>query len=133
MRERNAADGGNDEKEVNLRARVKRSVDLSKSARQGEEECRRYEADQTKTANRAELRGRTLDEHAVERPAKCGGEGNDQSGQRNMSILSARLEPNHTERADQAENCAGLKLPLTDDVTFLRKKSEREQRGEDDG
>jgi len=36
--ERNAADRGNDENDVNVHASVKRSVDLSKGAHQGQEE-----------------------------------------------------------------------------------------------
>ncbi len=58
-----------------------------------------------------------------------------------MPVVSARgrtrrgeragLEPNHAERPDQSENCAGLKLPLPNHVTFLRKKCEHEQGGED--
>ena len=50
-----------------------------------------------------------------------------------MSILTVGLEPNYAKRADQTEQCAKLKLPLPDDRSFLGKKCEREQGGEDNG
>jgi hypothetical protein len=49
-----------------------------------------------------------------------------------MSILPARLKPDDAEGAEQPKQCANLKLPLANDVAFLGKKGEREERGEDD-
>src|SRR5439155_27174604 len=57
----------------------------------------------------------------------------DQPAKRNVSALPARLKPDHTKGADESEECPGLKLTLTDDAAFFRKKCEREQRSEDDG
>ena len=48
-----------------------------------------------------------------------------------MSILAVRLEPNYAEGADETEQCTKLKLPLPDHRSFLRKKREGEERGED--
>src|SRR5205085_7852981 len=42
------------------------------------------------------------------------------------------LKPNDTERTNQPEQCAGLKLPLANDRAFLGEKGERKKGGEDD-
>src|ERR1700730_2733535 len=84
------------------------------------------EADQSEAANGAQLLGRTFYEDGVKRPAKCGNKGDEQSRQSNMSIVSAGLEPDYAERADQPKESADLELPLSDDMALFRKKSERE-------
>src|SRR5207244_4348530 len=96
----------------------------------------------------------TFHEHGVKRPGKCGGEGDEQPGPGNMSAHStgaegkflraarrircgeraiAGLKPDDAESAEQAEHGADLKLPLANDVAFLRKKCEREQGSENYG
>ena len=47
-----------------------------------------------------------------------------------MPRFPSRLKPNDTECANQSQGSAQLELPLPDDMTFLRKKCEREQRSE---
>ena len=114
---------------------MKRGVDLAEEQGERERERGGNKADYSEATNRAELRGRTFHKDGVKRPAKCGGEGDEQSGQGNMSIVQAvtGLEPDDAESADQTEQGAELKLPLANDVALFRKKCECKQGGEDYG
>jgi len=49
-----------------------------------------------------------------------------------MPALLGCLEPEDSEGADKAKDCARLKLPLPDDVAFFREKDQGKQSGEDD-
>ena len=135
VRHGDAGDGGDDENEIYVSAGVKWGVDSAEEQGQRERKRGGNETDHAETADRAQLRGRPFHEHGVKRPAKCGGEGDEQPGPGNMSILRAiaGLKPDDTESAEQTEQGANLKLPLANDVAFLRKKREREQGSENYG
>jgi hypothetical protein len=128
--ERDADDGRDNENQVYVRGDVKRGADFSKDQSQRKQERGSDETDDTETADRTELCGWTFNEHAIERPAKDGDECDQQTAPGNMSILTIRLKPDHPEGAEQSEQRSELKLPLTNDVAFLRKKGEGEERGE---
>src|SRR5437870_144453 len=143
VRHGDAGDGGDDENEIYMCSRVKWGVDFAEEQRQGQRKRGGNETDHAETANRAQLGGRTFHEDGVKRPAKCGGEGDEQPGPSNMSthstcaqgggFLPVRLKPDHAERAEQSKQRSKLKLPLANDVALLRKKCEREQGGENYG
>src|SRR4029077_10930275 len=64
----------------------------------------------------------------VKRPAKDGHECDQQTMPGNVSILAVRLKPDNAEHAKQPKQRSDLKLPLANQVAFLGKKGEREQR-----
>lgn len=122
-----------DQNKIHLYAGMKWSFDLTKSESQRQQERRSDETDDAETADGTKLGRWAFDQDAVERPAKCGGEGDEQPSEGNMSILRAGLKPDYSESSDKAEQRADLELRLPDHVPLFWKKHEREQCGEDHG
>src|SRR5206468_8354932 len=77
MRQRNAADGGNDQDEIHLRSCVERSANFSKCKCERKQQRRSDETDDSETADRPKPRRWAFNQNAVKRPAKCGGKGNE--------------------------------------------------------
>ena len=100
MRQRNAAHGGDDQNEVNVRSCVKRSANFSKRERERKQQDRSDQADHSEAANRAKLPGRPFHEDAIKRPTKCGGKCDEQPGKRDVSRLPSGLKPDNTKSAN---------------------------------
>ena len=109
-----------------------RCPNFPEDQRQRQKQRGRDEADHAEAARRSEPGGRPFHEHAIKRPAETCREGDSETLERDCSRLPPFLKANDPDRADQPQDRADLKLPLTNDPSFLRKKDQREERGEDD-
>ena len=132
VRERDAGHGRDNKDEIYVRGHVKWRADFPENQGQRKQQRGSDEADKAETTDGTEPRGWAFNENAVKRPAEDRDEGDEQTPAGNMSILPVRLKPDHAESAEQSKEGSKLKLPLANDVTFLRKKGEGEERGEND-
>src|SRR6267378_1296568 len=121
VRHGDAGHSRDDKDQIDNPTHLARRGDISKGPGKRKKQSGSDETDHAKASDRTEFGGWAFHQRAVEGPAKRCRKGNEHSAKGDVTGGHSRLEPENSDRAEQAQEGTQLKLPLPQNVTFFGK------------